>query len=150
MTVAQICQRQVDLVDLDESTWAAAERMRQRGVGSLIVLSRERKPLGIVTDRDLVEKVIAAERSPRTTRVREVMTTPVKTALESASLQWALGIMRDTGIRQLPVVDGAGRLVGILTLDGILAHLAQEQRDLGQLLNQPAPPAASTPPESES
>jgi CBS domain-containing protein len=146
MTVSQVCQRQVDLVDLDESAWTAAERMHQRAVGSLIVLNRERHPIGIVTDRDLVVKVIAAERVPRTTRVRDIMTSPVKTVLESASLEWALALMRDVEIRRLPVVDGGGRLVGILALDDVLAHLANEFHDIGRILGQQTPRAVVTPP----
>ncbi len=147
MTVSQVCQRQVDLVDLDESAWTAAERMHQRAVGSLVVLDRERRPIGIVTDRDLVVKVIAAERTPRTTRVRDIMNAPVKTVLESASLKWALGLMRDGEIRRLPVVDGIGRLVGILALDDVLAYWAHELHDVGQILDQQTPRAVATSPD---
>ena len=139
MTVLQICQRDVDLVDLDESAWAAAERMHQRSVGSLIVLNRLNQPIGIVTDRDLVVKILAPEKSPRTTRVRDIMTTPVKTVLDSASVEWALSVMRDSEIRRLPVVDGEGRLVGVMTLDDILTMLANEFHEIGRLLNRQTP-----------
>jgi CBS domain-containing protein len=149
MTVLQICQRDVDLVDLDESAWAAAERMHQRAVGSLIVLDRLHQPIGIVTDRDLVVKVLAAEKAPRTTRVRDIMTTPVKTVLESASIEWALSAMRDGEIRRLPVVDGEGRLVGVLALDDILAVLASEFHEIGRLLNRQTPRAAVARPREE-
>jgi CBS domain-containing protein len=144
MTVLQICQRDVDLVDLDESAWAAAERMHQRAVGSLIVLDRLHQPIGIVTDRDLVVKVLAAEKAPRTTRVRDIMT-----VLESASIEWALSAMRDGEIRRLPVVDGEGRLVGVLALDDILAVLASEFHEIGRLLNRQTPRAAVARPREE-
>ena len=142
MTVVQICQRDVDLIDLDESAWAAAERMHQRAVGSLIVLNHQHQPLGILTDRDLVVKVLAPEKSLRTTRVRDIMTTPVKTVLESASIEWALAVMRDNEIRRLPVVDGDGKLVGVLALDDILSVLAKEFHEIGRLLNRQTPRAA--------
>ena len=146
MTVSRVCQRQVDLVDLDESAWTAAERMHQRAVGSLIVLNRERQPIGILTDQDLVVKVIAAERVPRTTRVRDIMTAPVKTVPESASLKRALALMCDGKLRRLPVVDAVGRLVGILALDDVLAHLAHEFHDIGRILDQQTPRAVVAPP----
>jgi CBS domain-containing protein len=133
MTVLQICRRDVDLVDPDESAWAAAERMHQRSVDALVVLNRLNQPVGIVTNRDLVEKVLAPEKSPRTTRVRDIMTTPVQTVPDQASVEWALAMMRDSAIRCLPVVDGEGRLVGVLTLEDILRIVASGSgRDLAE------------------
>ena len=126
MTVSQICRREVDLVDPGESAWAAAERMLRRGVGSLIVLDQDRHPVGIVTDRDLVAKVMAPEHMPRMTRVRDIMTAPVKTIADKSSVAVAFAVMRDSGVHYLPVVDDEDKLVGILTLGEVLAHLARE------------------------
>jgi len=126
MAVLQICRREVDLVDTDESAWAAAERMVQRGAGSLVVVNQQRRPIGIVTDRDLVVKVMAAEKFARTTRVRDIMTSPVIMVLESDSVSRAYEVTRASGIRHLPVVDPVGRLVGILSLDEILSHLTRD------------------------
>ena len=137
MLVSQICQRDVDLVDLDESAWAAAERMRQRAVGSLIVLNRIKQPIGIITDRDLVVKVLAVERSARTTRVRDIMTEPVKTILESASIEGVLSRMRSCSMRRLPVVDREGRLVGVVTLDNILSLLADASSPMARRASPP-------------
>ncbi len=120
MGILRICRCDVDLVDPDESAWAAAERMHQRSVSSLIVLNRLGQPAGIVTNRDLVEKVLASERPPRATRVRDIMTSPVKTVPDQASIEWAWAIMRDGAVGCLPVVDGQGRLVGLLTRDDLL------------------------------
>jgi CBS domain-containing protein len=142
MAIGGICRRDVDLVDLDESAWAAAERMLQRSVGSLIVINRFQQPIGIVTDRDLVVKVLAPERLPRTTRVREIMTAPVKTVLEDASVESALGLMRSAEVRRLPVVDPEGRLIGVVTLDDILSLLATEFEQIGRLLRRQTPQAA--------
>ena len=147
MTVSQICHSAVDLVDLDESAWAAAERMLQRAVGSLIVLNRERQPIGIVTNRDLVVKVMATERLPRMTRVRDIMTSPVKTILNTSTVPWALSLMRSGEVRRLPVVDGGGKLVGILTLNDVFSYLARKPGDIGRLLDQQPPRAVASPPD---
>ncbi len=143
MTVSRICRREVDLVDLNESAWAAAERMLQRAVDSLIVLDRDRHPIGIVTEWDLVVKVIAAEKRPRTTRVRDIMTAPVRTILDSTSLPQALSLIRGDGLRHLSVVDGEGKLVGILTLDDILSYLTRESGDFHRRTGPGAPNEAA-------
>jgi CBS domain-containing protein len=143
MSVGRICQRDVDLVDLDESAWAAAERMHQRSVGSLIVLNEDRQPVGIVTDRDLVINVLAHEREPRTTRVRDIMTAPVKSISEDGAIETALSLMRSGEFRRMPVVDREGRLVGVLTLDDVLSLLAEEFTDIGRLLDRQTPRAAA-------
>jgi CBS domain-containing protein len=143
MSVGRICQRDVDLADLDESAWAAAERMHQRSVGSLIVLNENRQPIGIVTDRDLVINVLAHEKEPRTTRVREIMTAPIKTIGEDAGIESALSLMRSGEFRRMPVVDRAGRLVGVLSLDDVLTLLAEEFTEIGHLLDRQTPRAAA-------
>ncbi len=132
MAVSQVCRRDVDLVDPDESAWAAAERMLRREVGSLVVLDQERRPVGIITHRDLVVHVMATERSPRTTRVREIMTSPVRTIQEHRGVAQAYCLMRSSSVDYLPVVDVHGKLVGILTLDDILVHTEREQGHLNQ------------------
>jgi len=123
MTVSRVCRRNVDLVDLNESAWAAAERMFQRNADTLMVIDELKRPLGVVSARDLVVKVIASERSPRTTRVRDIMTAPVPTIPEFSSAEWVLGEILSSGLMQLPVVDAEKRLVGTIVLEDVLAYL---------------------------
>jgi CBS domain-containing protein len=123
MTVSQICQRDVDLVDLDESAWAAADRMQRRSVGVLFVLNKLKQPIGMVTDGDLVVKVLAPEKSPRTTRVRDILQTPVQAIPQTLPIHGLLPIFRAGRVSRLPVVDHAGKLVGVVTLDDVLALL---------------------------
>jgi CBS domain-containing protein len=120
MTVSRIFQREVDLVDPNESAWAAADRMYRRSVGSLIVLDTLKQPIGIVTDRDLVVKVLAIEKSPRMTRVRDIMTTPVPVVPQTLPVAELLPFFRSCRFSRLPVVDQQGRLVGVVTLDAAL------------------------------
>jgi len=77
-------------------------------------------PVGILTDRDIVVEAVAANLDPRMLSAGEVMTRDVVTALEDDDASWSLKVMRDRGIRRLPVVNGAGVLTGILTLDDLL------------------------------
>lgn len=139
MSVGRICVRDVDLADADERIWQAAERMHQRAVGTLVVLNDAKEPMGIVTDRDLTERVLAQRRDPNVVSVGEVMTPDPKTISEDASIESALSLMRSGRFRRLPVVDRAGQLVGLLSLDDVMMLLAEEFTQIGQLLDRETP-----------
>jgi CBS domain-containing protein len=143
MSVGRICQREVDLADLNESVQAAAERMHQRTVGLLVILNDAKHPIGIVTDRDLAIRVVAGGKDPYTTLVGHVMTPEPKTVSEETPIESALSLMRSGGFRRLPVVDQNGKLVGLVTLDDILMLLAEEFTDVGRLLARETPRAAA-------
>ena len=143
MSVGRICQREVDLADLTESVQAAAERMHQHTVGALVIVNEAKEPVGIVTDRDLTVRVLAAGKDPYTTLVGHVMTPDPKTVTEDTPIEWALGVMRSGSFRRLPVVESEGKLVGLLTLDDILMLLAEEFTQVGQLLERETPRAAA-------
>ena len=144
MSVGRICVREVDLADPDETVGQAARRMHQRGVGTLVVLGREQQPEGILTDRDLVERVLAAGRDPQTTSVAEVMTPNPKTISEDAAIEAALSLMRSGRFRRLPVTSREGRLVGMLSVDDVLMLLAEEFTEVGRLLERETPQAVLT------
>jgi len=138
MSAGRICSRDVDTASYDEKVIDAARRMRDRQVGTVIVLD-EQRPVGIVTDRDLTVRVLAAGLDPRVTRVSEVMTPSPTTIREEDSIEAALGYMRAGRFRRLPVVGRDGRLLGILALDDVLELVAEELADIGQLLKREAP-----------
>jgi CBS domain-containing protein len=131
----------VDTAGLDESVTAAAERMHQRAVGSLVVLNYARTPIGIVTDRDLVERVLSKGLSGVDTLVRDIMTADPKIVSEETPIESALALMRSGRFRRLPVVDGEQQLVGMITLDDILMLLAEEFTQIGRLLERETPRA---------
>ena len=139
MSVGRICSRDVDLADAEETVWQAAERMHQRAVGTLLILNDTNKPIGILTDRDLVERVVAMGRDPNSTRVGSVMTHNPRTILEVGSIESALSLMRSGRFRRLPVVDSQDKLVGLVSLDDVLMLLAEEFMQIGQLLNRETP-----------
>jgi CBS domain-containing protein len=134
MSVGRICSREVDVAAVDESALEAAQRMGTRDVGTLIVLNPAKAPVGIITDRDLVVRVLAAQKDPHVTRVGEVMTRDPKTVQEDCPIETALGLMRAGSFRRLPVVDHHGQLVGILSLDDVLSLLAEEFAHIGRVL----------------
>jgi len=137
--IGRICQREVDTVAPGETVCQAAQRMQQRAVGTLLVLDDEERPMGIVTDRDLVVRALAHNLDGVETRVDLVMTTPVVVVGENVPIEAALERMRAGGFRRMPVVDAEGRLVGLAALDDILGLLAEEFTDVGLLLQAQAP-----------
>ena len=139
MSVGRICVREVDLADAGESVWKAAERMHQRAVGSLLVLNDASEPVGILTDRDLVERVLAQGKDPTATPVVEIMTANPKTIDEDGSIESALALMRSGRFRRLPVVDRQAKLVGLVTLDDVLMLLAEEFKQIGGLIERETP-----------
>jgi len=146
MTISKICVRDVDLAELDETAWEAAVRMRQRAVGTLLVLNGWKRPIGIVTDRDIMERVVAENRDARTTLVSSIMTREPTTICEDEPIQSAIARMRRGGVRRLPVVDHEGALVGLVSMDDILMLLADEFSQLGLLVGRETPQAVAEEP----
>ena len=118
MSAGAICVRSVQVASPDETVRAVAERMAAAGVGTVVVLDSDQRPAGILTDRDVALRCVAARRDPDTTAVRDVMSAPVACIHESTPIESALSRMTGVRARRLAVVDGH-------TLDALLA-CAQE------------------------
>jgi len=112
--------------------------MNQYRVGSLVVVDLESKPIGILTDRDLAMKCVG-EGLGGDVRIDEIMTRPVTTVHEDTPIDQAIRHMAAAKIRRMVVVDGVGRLVGLLSLDDVLDLLAEEAEDIGRLLHAQMP-----------
>ena len=134
MTVGRICVREVFVARPEETAQAAAERMRQENVGALVVVDSQQRPVGILTDRDLTVRLVAARRDSTETTVAAVMTANPRTLEEQTPIEDALALMRSGAFRRLPIVDNGGRLAGLMTADDILGLLAEELTEIGQLL----------------
>lgn len=95
----------------------AAEMMTENGIGSLVIV-RKSKPIGIVTERDLLEKVVSSDLKPSEVRVSNVMSKPLITATPNDDMLDAMRTMVKNRIRRLPVVKGE-ELVGIVTAQDV-------------------------------
>ena len=107
--------------------------MAQYDVGTLIVVDAN-KPVGIITDRDLVVRVMAKEQAPQALTVRAVMTDKPVCIAEHTALEEALVLMRGHQVRRLIVVNEKKELVGILALDDLLLLLGEEQQAVAGLM----------------
>ena len=133
MSIGKLCVRTVVTVRPEEAVDTAARRMKQYNVGTLVVLEGK-TPIGILTDRDLVLRVMALGSSPQETEVRAVMSGNLISVSESTPLEDAMNLMRGYQIRRLVVVNKARELIGIFTLDDMLELLGEEQSAIAGLL----------------
>lgn len=118
MKIAQVMTRGVDLTDPDSTLQEAAMTMAEDDVGFLPVGENDRL-VGMITDRDIAVRAVAAGRDPKTTRVRDVMTERVLYCFEGEDVEAAAESMSRELIRRLPIVNRKKRLVGVLSLGDI-------------------------------
>jgi CBS domain-containing protein len=120
MKVGEYCKRAVVAINGKSDAAAAAKLMRTEHVGFLIVYrdgDELQRPVGVLTDRDLVLAVMARDVDARAVTVEDVMTRQPLIATENDELSDLLQAMRLAGIRRVPVVDVRGALVGIIAID---------------------------------
>lgn len=120
MTPDPVCVRSNDSV-LDAATW-----MVELGIGSLPICGEDNKLKGVITDRDIVVKVIAEANDPRAVHVGELAQDGAITIGADDSAEQILATMRQHQVRRLPVIDGPD-LVGIVALDDVARALSDPQ-----------------------
>lgn len=108
-----------------ETVTAVAQKLRDSRVGCVVVLT-DGRPAGIITDRDLAIRIVADGRDPSATRASDIVTYDPITCEESESVLEAVEKMRKHGVRRLPVVDGRGALVGIVTANDLIVDLGRQ------------------------
>ena len=139
MSIGEICNRKVVVMQREETIAEAAKLMRDQHVGSVLIVNEQdgkRVPIGIATDRDLVVEVIAPELDPDAITVGDIMMTSFVVVKEDTGVSEAIQYMRAKGVRRLPVVDAEAKLLGIVTLDDLLILLAEELDTLAKLVAQ--------------
>jgi CBS domain-containing protein len=131
MNVGEVCERDVVTIRPQDDVFAAAQAMREKHVGFLVVVEPgpadgDLRPVGVLTDRDIVITVVAREANPRALRVEDVMTRKPVTTPATTTLEEALRDMRRVGVRRLPVVGEHGELFGVIAIDDALARLTEQ------------------------
>lgn len=123
MKIGDYCRFGVAAISDEDDVAEAAKLMREKHVGFLVVFKEGdamRKPVGVLTDRDIVLQVTARDISPHDVTVGDVMTQRPLIASENDDLGDLIQAMRQSGIRRVPVIDGRGALSGIIALDDII------------------------------
>ncbi len=136
MTAGEICNREVVICRPDDSIQEVAKLMRDQHVGDVIVAEESGNgltPIGILTDRDIVIELLAEEIDINSVTVADVMSNKLITVKEDNAFLTTIELMRDKGIRRIPVVDRQGELVGIIAVDDLIELIAEQLTDLARL-----------------
>jgi CBS domain-containing protein len=139
--VGTLVQREPATVAPDAPCAAAARQMRDAGMGSLVVVE-DGQPIGMLTDRDLVVRVLAAGLDAEKVRVRDAMSERPIFVTDSWDAGAVLRLMRDLAVRRVPVVDERRALVGVVSLDDLLVALADQLAAVAELVRKESPPPA--------
>jgi CBS domain-containing protein len=129
--LGKVCTKPVVVATSAMPVTEAARRMRARNVGALVVVNN-RKPVGMLTDRDITVQVVARGKDPATLSVGAIMHRSPAVIRADAGILDAVRAFGRSGVRRLPVVSAAGRLVGIIALDDVLMLLGREMGLLAQ------------------
>ena len=130
-TVRDVMAQQLHTCPASGPVREAAKVMREHDIGDVIVLSDDGSVEGIVTDRDIAVRVIAEGRDPSSTTVGDVCSSDLETISPTDDVERAASIMRDRGVRRLPVTEG-GRAVGVISI-GDLAIEVDEASALADI-----------------
>jgi len=153
MNIGEICTQEIVFADREESLQRAAQRMREHHVGALVVTQpgeEGKEVLGIVTDRDIAIEGVAQGVDVRSVGVGRIATPGLVSVPATTGLGDAIELMKERGVRRLLVSAEGGRLLGIVTVDDLVAALGHELAGLAHALRkgidreseerQPVPP----------
>jgi len=129
LRVSDVMTTYVEFIEPEATVKEAAEMMGELEVGALPAGSAERVE-GVVTDRDILYRVVAAGLDPNRVRVREVLSRPVILCAEDETVQAAMDAMAANHIRRMPVQDAAGRITGWVTLADLARKLLVDSKQL--------------------
>jgi CBS domain-containing protein len=143
LTCNDVMTIQLSICEPGDTVVQAADLMRQKDIGSLPVVDSKAsgRLIGIVTDRDLVLRVIARNRSASSVTVGDVMTASPISCRPEDSFERAMALMAEQQVRRIPVVDGEQRLVGIIAQADVATRL-HESRETGALVEAISEPLA--------
>jgi CBS domain-containing protein len=132
MKVGEVMTADVELAAPDDTVQTAAKLMADSGAGALPVGENDRL-VGMVTDRDITIRAVAAGKAPNQCKVRDVMTAEIKYVFEDEDIRTASRKMGDWQVRRLPVLNRDKRLVGVISL-GDIASEAKDKQASGEAM----------------
>ena len=138
MTVYACAQTNVVSVKPDATVQFVAELMKEKNIGCVVV-TQNHKPVGIVTDRDIALRGVSLCGDPGEALIESVMSTDILTIRKDAGIFDAIQEMKSAGVRRMPIVDSAGRLVGLVTVDDLIRLLAREMADIARIIGKESP-----------
>lgn len=139
MSLGNLCRKEVVTVKPGTTVSEVTRLMEEKNIGS-VVIDGEGEKFGIVTDRDILLRVLSKNLDPNTTPIDDVMTWKIVLILrEDMGLFEALEQVKKSAVRRFPVVNAEGDLVGIITVDDIINLLGKELADVARIIENEGP-----------
>jgi len=132
LTVADIISNKPDqtvvVTSPQETVFNAIKKMSEEKVGALVVVDSEMKPIGVISERDYLNKVVLKGLSSKSSLVKDIMTNDVYTAKPTISAARCMSTMTKGRFRHIPVVDDDGALLGIISIGDLVKHVIDQQK----------------------
>jgi CBS domain-containing protein len=140
MSLESLCRREIICVRTSDKVIDATRLMEEKNVGSVVVVSED-KPVGIMTDRDVMIRLVNKGRDPEKTSIRDVMSVEIITLKQNTGLYDALEQIKESksSVRRFPIVDENGSIKGIITLDDVVYLLGKEMSDVSSIIETERP-----------
>ena len=126
-TISELISNKLETIEASDSVQEAAKKMRDKRISSLLVLDSSNKPIGIITERDLVRKVCANDSSSKNTMVIDIMSIGLVTMDGISEVGVAVDIMMQKKVRHLLVLEGGEitKPIGIITPTDFVGYLRE-------------------------
>jgi CBS domain-containing protein len=125
-TVGQLMTKKLETINPSNTAQEAAKKMRDKKISSLVVTDSGDKPIGIVTERDLVRQVCTKDVSSNDVIVHQIMSSPIATIDADSSVEVAADIMIQNKIRHLLVIEEENKVIGIITSSDFIGYLNEK------------------------
>jgi len=132
LRVRDVMTKDVKVIGPDSSVHKVVAAMNKHNIGSIIVVKGD-KPEGVISERDILRRVVEPCLSPETITAKHIMTSPVITVSESASLDEVIKLMAEKRVRKIPVMK-KDKIVGIITYTDVLSKVLNIISMLGELV----------------
>lgn len=135
MPISDLCTKNFNCIEQNETLSKAAQLMKKRHTGGLVVVDSNgsKKPVGVITDRDIA-LCLVADNLPASTKVCDVMSTDIVKVTGEKGIAEVVDRMENHGVRRMVIVDSAGNACGLVSADDILQLVAREIYGLGRLV----------------
>jgi len=127
-TVQDIMSKNVKTSEESESLYSVAGMMKKSNI-STVIITKQGKPIGIITERDMAQKVVAAGLDVKKTIAKQIMSSPIQAITPDTNIYYAHSLMQKEGFKKLPVMDRAGNLMGIVTQTDINNYFTQKRKE---------------------
>ena len=115
----------LQVINLTDDVYIASKLMKEKQISSIIVIDEEKHPIGIITERDIVRRVVCDKKIASNTSVDSIMSKPLVTVESKANIDEAVAIMTKNKIRRLPIVKD-GHLYGLITTTDLIRYMFQK------------------------